>query len=338
MRNTNSVRISGIIATSDGVSANGGSLSILNKVSKTIPYKVYTFGYKVTDNLGTLNRYGVHGSAGANTYHQKEHKKYFLTIFYDTASSLHGLLVYPKAGKYVPFDFTISDVFMYEGAYVNPPVYVSPDVNPCIKFIASPLLDSVLEREGIESSITANNRWYRVYKFPKFYPAAEIAGVVSNSISFWGRFIINKGYNTNVFHQYYIDVALSIMDLGHTPLPTGAYRLEVKVDKPTTGTTNNLSKFKIVKDSDNECYLLAYYVKSGTGDTFDTYLVDYNAGSFVNPMSKHGSLFYTDNKSNKEIREIYLDGILHFAGGLYLDTGVNLTPEVTPTWNMTAIS
>ena len=84
--------------------------------------------------------------------------------------------------------------------------------------------------------------------------------------------------------------------------------------------------------------MLAYYVKSGTGDTFDTYLVDYNAGSFVNPMSKHGSLFYTDNKSNKEIREIYLDGILHFAGGLYLDTGVNLTPEVTPTWNMTAIS
>lgn len=163
-----------------------------------------------------------------------------------------GSLIILKAGTNVPFDFTISDVFMYEGAYTNPPLYVSPDVNPNMSIMYKDRLYEKQYGSFPSVSTSATIGWQRIYEIPCW---KNSLGNFQRT-NFEGILQIGKEYNASIhsFTEVKFGVARDGGDT-YAFLEAEAYG----ADSVATGTTYPFSQFRISRNPTTGVFYLDGY-------------------------------------------------------------------------------
>lgn len=260
-REINSVRFQGVLSQSNGVGYAGGSLIVSSYITRFLKRHIYSLGWLFKDNIGTIIKPGVF-AVSANWYVERpEINNRSLYIFNPTIDTETnngiGSLIILKAGTNVPFDFTISDVFMYEGAYTNPPLYVSLDVNPNMSILYK---DRLYEKQygGFPSVSTgATIGWQRIYEIP-----CVKKGINFIRTNFEGILQIGKEYNASIhsFTEVKFGVAKDGGDT-YAFLEADAYG----VGSVATGTTYPFSQFRISRNlTTGVFYLDGYHANSAS--------------------------------------------------------------------------
>lgn len=243
-------------------------------------------------------------------------------------SNGEGIMVFIKAGTNVPFDFTISDVFCYEGAYANPPrKIVSLDCNPNCSFVnLRQWYGQVGKSVSVQMKTTKG--WRRLYRIPnlmddnnKSYP--------NGVFSFFGELLIWKGYSSSFYADYKAEIMYVRTYSNNTP----KYYLNV--------TTNHwdaiFTKFRLVKDNSapNHIYLEGYY--NLTAAEWVSLGFDYFCHGGVNSvdfMTNWSAINYKDSDI-KLIRDVFA-GINVESNTIYSNQTA-ISTEVTPTCPLTNV-
>ena len=256
------MRIRGTIRSADGISYTGGGILVRFFNLKTVAGHVYTIGLTLKDNIKTLVRSAVSFpnlvNRGIHYYTDTNNKIRMVFTSGNMNANPISFLVIPKAGKDVPFDFTISDVFMYEGAYTNPPLYVSLDVNPNMSILYK---DRLYEKQyGSFPSIStgATIGWQRIYEIP----CVKNNGVNFTRTNFEGILQIGKEYNASInsFTEVKFGVAKDGGDT-YAFLEADAYG----AGSVATGTTYPFSQFRISRNpTTGVFYLDGYHANSAS--------------------------------------------------------------------------
>ena len=177
-----------------------------------------------------------------------------------------GFLFVLKAGKDVPFDFTISDVFMYEGAYVNPPIYVSLDANPNIKFL--PIRQGTPFCPTFKSVACSTKSYKRIFKIP----TRGWGDNPSNSMIFYGVLDMFKSYKYG-FNEVY-EIEFSYCENG---TDGKSYYIRPRIFSVVQANQHpRFSKFRFARGSDGFVYLEGYYNNTNT-DNIMYYIREWNA-------------------------------------------------------------
>lgn len=140
-RTINSLRIQGV--ANSKTSASGIRINFTGTFEKDT---LYTFGGSaVSNNSKPLSMTAFFQNDGS-VYYRKQDLNRIVTIETTTSNASQGLrsvvVGAPPIGD--SFDFTVSDCFCYKGAYTNPPIYKSLDVQSYNKFA----LDTLDQPQG----------------------------------------------------------------------------------------------------------------------------------------------------------------------------------------------
>lgn len=210
--------------------------------------KVYTFIAKGTiQTPHSVKRLYTDSFSSRDVYYQSNDT----LIFYPTGGGIKDVGIFAdmsetQDGEY--FDFTITGLYLYEGAYLNPPLVNSLDVKPDEG-------DIFLHKDGIN----AQRFWIGTFSPPSNYFCTFLRfGSVMNKI-YYGEFLLIKSWNTSSCQILKIQFSVGKSSISGT----SSYKANLKVSSFSLGSavspTAYIKKIHILHDSLNNGYIGATF-------------------------------------------------------------------------------
>ena len=240
----------------DGVNWDQGCLNLESALFKTYANHIYTVTIRITDNLHTLTKWGT-GSLTGNTYFSDFRINVLGIVVKQVTSnqSGSGFLIFVKGGDNVPFDFTISDLALYEGAYINPPNIESPDVLYADVLHTKNEYYSPRPVYNSRFKIYGKSAWTRILRIRNMFTKSNSNWVIPWT-SWYGKFLLIKGYsqpgsnsNNNTYSLYTFEIMGS---LGGSGMNKNYIVFNVNTDVPNNGQPLNL--WRITIDPEKSVY------------------------------------------------------------------------------------
>ena len=256
-RSKNSVRFQGFLSRSGGQSYRDGCIIISNLTTRICTGHTYTFTYKIKDSIKNMERAGLFATSGnvyrISKYDHENGNTSYVTILESTidteTNNGQGILIILKEGLNVPFDITISDMCIYEGAYSNPPIYVSPECNPGRTFVGlNNFYNNFYYSRG--SGQLNKKGWHRIYRLYN-----ENSNYNSWRYASEYKISLQKGYANGLYETYIIRFALH----GQYSEPTTVgYYIEPNLYAAFHSASMKFTKFAL-GFSNGEVHLMGYY-------------------------------------------------------------------------------